>query len=220
MKNNTAVRKRFFILFFGALFFCLFPYFIFASTVFPSRTVYFGLNMGGGSTEWKYLVDTNHVDPATPKHVSEGGPSWGVVLGYVVKKNLELEWQYMQFANADIDLSNSVFSYPELHGATHITSRTDAASFSLKFLTRFGHTHLRAFAAVGPGWVRRADALAKTKSAIAPYMSAGLAYNFTRHWIVESGFQYYTGFGRSSMHPVRYFIPFAWDAYARLAYQI
>jgi len=208
-------------MFFCALLLVFFSFSVQASTLFPKKTVYFGVNMGGGSTEWRYLVDSQHVDPATPKHVSEGGPSWGLVVGYDVSKNFELEAQYMQFANANITFNSiSTYSYPELHGATSIISRTDAISVSARFLAQLGHSHLRAFAAIGPGLVQRVDALAKTKSAVAPYMSGGLVYSFTRHWMLESGFQYYTGFGRSSLHPVRYFIPFVWDAYGRLAYQL
>ena len=54
------------------------------ANLFPSKTVYFGVNMGGGSTEWKYLVDTMDPDgdnTETPSAVKEGGPSWGVVFG-------------------------------------------------------------------------------------------------------------------------------------------
>jgi len=71
---------------------------------------------------------------------------------------------------------------------------------------------------VGAALVERSDVINKS-SCITPYMSAGLNYSFTRHWILESGFQYYTGFGASEVEPVNDFIPFAWDVYGRLAYQ-
>lgn len=198
--------------------------------IFPSKTVYFGVNMGGGSTEWKYLVDTTDPnDPSytTPSAVSEGGPSWGVVFGYDVSKNFAVELQYMQFADAKIRLS-PYSPYP----LSSFTTHTDAYSLSGKFLVPLARTKLRAFAAVGVGMVERTDPLVgfdplktfsgknKTATCITPYMSSGLVYNFNRHWMLESGFQYYTGFGRTQLNPVASFIPFAWDAYGRLAYQL
>ncbi|OGT48455.1 MAG: hypothetical protein A3E82_03925 [Gammaproteobacteria bacterium RIFCSPHIGHO2_12_FULL_38_11] len=198
--------------------------------IFPSKAFYLGVNVGGGSTEWKYLVDTT--DPSdtsytTPESVTEGGPSWGLVLGYDLSKNFAIEMQYMQFANANIQLSQ-YSPYP----LSSMISKTDAYSLSGKFLVPMGHTHLRAFAAVGAGFVQRQDPLVnfdpditftnnvKRTSCVTPYMSTGLVYSFTQHWMLESGFQYYTGFGASEVDPVADFIPFAWDAYARLAYQL
>lgn len=192
--------------------------------LFPSKTVYFGVSVGGGSTEWKYLVDTtdpqNNLDAVTPIAVDEGGPSWGVVIGYDVSKNFAVELQYIQFPNSNITFDEfGQLSY-NLNSST-IISKTDAYSLSGKFLVPVGvRTHLRAFAAVGGGVVERSDVINENATCVTPYMSAGLDYNFTRHWILESGFQYYTGFGASQEYPVSSFIPFAWDAYARLAYQI
>lgn len=220
--------------------------------IFPKKTVYFGVNMGGGSTEWKYLVDTTDplndgVNPSfsTPTAVTEGGPSWGVVFGYDVSKNFAIELQYMQFANANIHL-NQNSSYLDQNGNSimDMVSKTDAYSLSGKFFAQVGDTHLRAFAAVGAGLVQRHDPLVgynvnaqivngngdlvdpnytgkdASVSCVTPYLSSGLTYSFTRHWMLESGFQYYTGFGKSQVNPVVSFIPFAWDAYGRLAYQL
>lgn len=214
-------------------------------SLFATDNFYFGVNMGGGSTEWKYLVDTT--DPngggttlATPTAVSEGGPSWGVVIGYSITKNFAIEWQYMRFANSTIHFDpGSAYVDQNNNNILSIVSKTDAFSLSGKFLVPFGSSiHLRAFAAVGAGLVRRQDPLVdfqvynnpppysnytgkdKTDFCVTPYMSAGVVYNFVRHWMLESGFQYYTGFGKSELDPVANFIPFAWDAYARLAYQL
>ena len=211
----------------------------FADNIFPSKTVYFGVNMGGGSTEWKYLVDTvdgSNQSGNTPISVSEGGPSWGAVFGYDVSKNFAIELQYMQFANSDIVLGPGSNYYDQnLNPVTSIVSRTEAYSLSGKFLAQIAQTHMRAFAAVGVGTVIRTDPLVNYKfvngssnytgkngsaSCITPYLSSGLVYSFTRHWMLESGFQYYTGFGKSEVYPVASFIPFAWDAYGRLAYQL
>lgn len=183
-----------------------------------ARHVYIGVNIGGGSTEWKYLkdVDDKTTPPSLPQSVSEGGPSWGAVLGYVVSKNFSMELQYMQFADAHIKLKFPIKEYNRL---TNFVSSTDAYSISGKFSAQVAKTHLHGFAAVGAGLVERQDVLVGKKSCITPYMSAGLDYIPTVHWILESGFQYYTGFGASNLHPVKYFIPFAWDAYFRLAYQ-
>lgn len=191
--------------------------------LFPSKTVYFGISMGGGSTEWKYLVDTtdhpNDTDAVTPTNVNEGGPSWGVALGYDLSKNFAIEFQYMQFADSHITFDEFGQASYNLTSAT-VVSKTDAYSLSGKFLVPVGNrTHLRAFAAVGAGLVQRKDVI-HTGSCTTPYLSTGLDYNFTAHWIMESGFQYYTGFGASEEYPATDFIPFAWDAYARLAYQI
>lgn len=232
-----------------SLFFpCVFAYTVYAMSqkdqdaLFPSRTVYFGVNVGGGSTEWKYLIDTTDprgpydpdgpTDNSTPTAVNEGGPSWGVVFGYDVAKNFAIELQYIQFANSLVTFdSNGCGSYfGNANTTCTMTSKTDAYSLSGKFFVPVAHTHVRAFAAIGAGLVERRDPLVDanptlqpsgaTASCVTPYMSSGLDYNFTRHWIMEGGFQYYTGFGASEVDPVDSFIPFAWDAYGRLAYQL
>lgn len=179
--------------------------------------------MGGGSTEWKYLVDTldddnSPVKDSTPTHVDEGGPSWGIVLGYRVGRNFSVELQYMQFANAHIKFADDG-TYAIVYGITQIISKTEAYSLSGKFFSQIANTHLRAFAAVGAGLVNREDVI-NNSSCVTPYLSAGIIYNLSSHWMLESGFQYYTGFGAAEMEPVKDFIPFAWDAYARLVYQI
>lgn len=191
--------------------------------IFPKKTVYFGVNVGGGSTEWKYLVDTtDHSFSALaslPTAVTEGGPSWGAVFGYDVNKNFAIEAQYMQFANATIHFS--IYSTYAVNPPriTSMISKTSAYSLSGKFLAQLAHTHLRAFAAVGGGLVERSDIL-YSGSCMTPYLSSGVVYSFNQHWMMETGFQYYTGFGVSELKPVNNYIPFAWDAYARLAYQI
>ena len=196
--------------------------------LYPSRTAYIGVNLGGGSTEWKYLVDTTDLPGAStgsvPVDVNEGGPSWGVVFGYDVNKNFAIELQYMRFADSNITFDELGY---DTYGYYNFISRTDAYSLSGKFLVPVGTvpTRLRVFAAVGAGMVERHDAVllntmtARMLSCITPYLSAGANYSFTRHWMLESGFQYYTGFGVSEVNPVNDFIPFAWDAYARVAYQ-
>lgn len=229
MQKKAACFVFYFIL--CALLFSYCTSFAFiAIPFFPTKNVYFGVNMGGGSTEWKYLVDT--IDPrdtsvTTPSAVTEGGPSWGIVLGYAVNKNFALEAQYIRFADAKINLYSDS-PYP----IANMISKTDAYSVSAKFLAQVWQTHLRAFAAIGAGLVERRDPLVgfdsnkpfsgadKQTSCITPYLSSGLVYYFMHHWMVEGGFQYYTGFGKSQLDPVSSFIPFAWDAYMRLAYQI
>ena len=197
-------------------------------SLFPSRTVYFGVNMGGGYTTWKYLVDT--VDPpgsavkeTTPSGVNEGGPSWGVVFGYDLARNFAVELQYMRSADSHITFApDAALAYNLSDGSVPATnlSRTDAYSLSGKFFVPVGvNTHMRVFAAVGAGQVERRDVIAK-RSCVTPYLSAGADYHFTRHWILEGGFQYYTGFGVAEVEPVSDFVPFAWDGYARLAYQL
>ena len=200
--------------------------------LFPSKTVYFGASLGGGSTEWTYLVDTTDAgqDPtagSTPSAVTEGGPSWGVVFGYDLAKNFAIELQYMEFADSSISFDNAGAG---TYGYYNVISKTDAYSLSGKFFVPLAMTHFRVFAAIGAGLVERRDPLVSenssappahvTASCVTPYMSSGVDYNITRHWIIEGGFQYYTGFGASETDPVDSFIPFAWDAYGRLAYQL
>lgn len=194
-------------------------------SLFPKKTVYFGINVGGGSTEWKYLVDTTDpaddaADTTLPTSVTEGGPSWGAVFGYDVSKNFAVELQYMQFANAHINFSpvDSIYALPP-YNFTSMTSQTSAYSLSGKYLAQIARLPVRAFAAVGAGVVQRRDILFKG-DCVTPYLSSGLVYSASRHWMIESGFQYYTGFGDSELRPVNNYIPFAWDAYARIAYQI
>ena len=169
--------------------------------------------------------------------VGEGGHSWGVVIGYDLNRNFAIELQRMQFADSKIVLGpNSNYTDQNGNPVQDITSETDAYSLSGKFLVQVAHTHVRAFAEIGAGMVERTDPLvnykfnsntgvsnytgaSRTISCMTPYLASGLVYNITSHWLVESGFQYYTGFGESQVYPVANFIPFAWDAYGRLAYQ-
>lgn len=203
--------------------------------LFPKKTTYIGVNLGGGSTEWKYLVDTvDGTIPAsvmsTPESVVEGGPSWGIVFGYDVTKNLAIEMEYTRFADANIKFSPTS-RYVLIDHVSQMISKTQAYSLSGKFFAQVAHTRLRAFAGVGASLVSRGDVLArdnasstntttiKTLSCMTPYMAAGLNYTAERHVLLESGFQYFTGFGQSEIHPVYGFVPFVWDAYFRLAYQ-
>ena len=216
-------------LFMCAFFLFLMPLQSFALTqrqkvalLFPDWSMYFGVNLGGGATTWKYLVDT--IDPpyaktgVTPIKVKEGGPSWGLVFGVNVNRYFAMELQYMHFADSQIYLDPVIQNYP----VTYMISHTQAYSLSGKFYLPLGDrlTAFRAFSAVGVGYVIRSDVINKRAACVTPYMSAGISYNFTKHMIVESGFQYYTGFGASEILPVQHFIPFAWDAYFRMAYQL
>lgn len=195
------------------------------SDLFRARSVYVGVNMGGGYTTWKYLVDK--IDPpgspvkeTTPESVQEGGPSWGVVVGFNVARNFAIELQYMQFANSKLTFDpDAALAYNLSDGTVPATivSKTEAYSLSGKFFVPFANTRVRVFAGIGAGAVYRSDVIAHT-SCVTPYMSAGADYHLNPHWILESGFQYYTGFGVSELQPVSDFVPFAWDGYARMAY--
>src|SRR3990167_9052988 len=108
--------------------------------LFPTKTVYFGVNMGGGYTTWKYLVDTadppdTAVKETTPSGVREGGPSWGVVFGYDLARNFAVELQYMRFADSHITFDpDAALAYNLSDGTAPATilSKTEAYSLSGK----------------------------------------------------------------------------------------
>jgi len=54
---------------------------------------------------------------------------------------------------------------------------------------------------------------------VAPTFGLGLMATPSKHIVVDLGFEYYIGYGKSNHLPVRDFVPFAYGIYLRVGYK-
>ena len=183
--------------------------------------IYLGITLGYGSTTWGSLIDKNKhsaANVATPIKVHEGGFVYGFYAGYEFSPYFAIETHYTHYQTADVYFLKTS-DYYILYKIKEIRSKTEAYNINAKVMAPFFHTKLRVYADAGAATIHRSDKLARTNWHLGPTFGAGANYLVNSHFMIEAGFQYYTGWGKSQVDPVDNFIPFLYDAQLRLAYR-
>jgi hypothetical protein len=153
---------------------------------------------------------------STPAKVNEGGPVWGVFVGYQLIQNFAVELAYSRYPNADVifdPYSLFTFDHDDL---THFTTKTEIASASGKFMFLIPKTKVSAFSLVGAAGIHRDDLLTN-RWRLTPTFGVGLGYTISPHLVAEIGVNYTGGYGESELDPVQDYIPFLYSGFFRLA---
>lgn len=186
---------------------------------------YVGATGGYGTTDWSMLVTQEYVNGAlnpaalsSPVLAKDKGITWGFLMGYQPSPVFALEVNYTRFPTSKITFAPFSAYWPDADDYTTIISSTYTYGMSGKFLIPLkGTKQFNAFASAGLSIVSRSDPMVSTKR-IGAVFGTGLVYHITPTWSTELGFQYYTGYGRSSILPANDYIPFAYKGYLAAQY--
>lgn len=196
---------------------------------FPARwranPLYFGLELGYGSTDWSQLVarystvaEYNLLSVSAPVQAGDKGRTWGLFIGWEVQPHFAMELNFVHFPNTTIIFDPfSVYSLE--HGIVTMRSYTYAYSLLGKFMVQVANTGIRGFASAGAALIHRHDALINTGH-ICPTFGVGMNYVFIYNLMLEVGFQYYAGYGKAVLRPAINYIPFLYSIHLKLAYRI
>lgn len=181
----------------------------------PFYHYYGGVLLGYGNTNWDQMISQDaSTSVSTPTTAGGSGVAEGLMLGYSINPHFSFEGDFTHFPNADLTFE----PYSVYAPLTETTSKTNAYTIFGKFMLPIGESKVSAFSEIGPAYVQRNDDLAE-KGHFGGAFGVGADYYFTPHWMGELGFQYYTGFGDSTLKPAYDYIPFLYTVNLRLAYR-
>ena len=183
---------------------------------------YVGVMGGYGSTTWNGLVPTKNnqnaaVTISTPVIVSEGGATWGVLLGYEFTRNFALEGTYTQYPRASISFDEfSLFTFDH-DGLQHFISDTETVNLMAKFMLAVPQTNLRVFSSLGAAGIHRNDIIVNGWM-LSPTFGFGVNVLFDDRLMGELTGNYTTGYGESRLSPADSYYPFLFSLTLRIAY--
>jgi opacity protein-like surface antigen len=187
---------------------------------------YVGVSGGYGTTDWGMVTAneydsagfTNPVALSMPINAKDKGLTYGFIVGYQPSPMFAIEANYTRFPTSKLTFTPYSYYWPDADEYITIPSSTYTYGLSGKFIVPVkGTDHFKAFASAGLSVVSRHDILASTQR-VGAVFGVGTSYKITSHWSSEFGFQYYTGYGRSSILPAQDYIPFAYKAYLSVLY--
>ncbi len=175
---------------------------------------YVGVSLGYGNTNWQQMISQDEItSTSTPVTGKGSGVAAGIVAGYELSSHFAVEANYARFPT-----SHLTFELPNVYNIESLTSRTNAYNIVAKFMVPVGSPKFKAFSEIGPAYVQRDDDMTN-KGRIGGVFGVGVDYNINPRWLIELGFQYYTGYGESELKPVYDYIPFLYTLNMRLAYR-
>jgi hypothetical protein len=165
-------------------------------------------------------MDNGNMNPAVasaPIGADDDGLNWGILLGYRFSANFALEASYNHFADSEITLSQYNIEIPKYNlgdGSEDVsfTSKTEAWTLQTKFFLpeQFFNVNIDFFSSLGLELTHRSDVLTDI-SQVGGVFGAGLSYDINKHLTSQIYFNYFTGYGASSVYPCEDYIPFIYQ---------
>lgn len=190
----------------------------------PRYPLYAGLIGGVGSTTWDGLVPAKEnqnlaLMMSTPTQVQEGGPVWGVFMGYELFKYFALEVNYIKYPHAIVHFDPmSIFSAAN-DDEQEFTTHAETVNLSAKVMVPIPHTTINIYSTAGVARLHREDILIDHWR-VTPAFGFGLNHDFTPHIMGDIGANYTAGFGDAQLSPSDTYYPFLYSGFVRLAYRV
>ena len=196
--------------------------------------LYTGAATGYASTDWSFLCapeydedgNINLTVVASPIDSEDDGTDWSMLLGYRFSPNFALEASYNHFADSEVTLQKWNIEIPKYDlgdGTENVTftSKTEAYTLQAKFFLpeTFFNINIDFFSSLGLELTHRSDVLTNTNN-IGGVFGAGLSYDISQHVTSQLYFNYYTGYGASSLYPCEDYIPFIYQINLALLFTI
>ncbi len=182
----------------------------------PKYRMFFGVAGGFGSTDWDMLVTPddplNALTLTNPVRASDKGFVFSVFAGFYMTPNFAIQVGFARFPKTRLVFAPfSNYNFPDNSVYNSIMSCTYAYSLLLKVIVPIpNYLRFRPFLDAGATFINRQDFLAN-KTHLAPQFGIGFIVALTQRFFATLDFQYYTGFGRSDIHPARDYIPFLYQ---------
>ena len=184
--------------------------------------VYAGLMFGYGEPTWKQLADEG-TDPgdtltreSVPSHASSGGLAGGPFIGFQFSDRFTIELSYVKFRTTHMQFIPANFYGI---GSEGLKSQTEIYNMIGKFMVPLGLTKAMAYASTGLTIIHRHDTIVNRGFA-EPNFGAGFFYDITPMFLMQWGFLFTVGDGKSNVRPVKYYVPFTYMIHTSIAYRL
>ncbi len=174
---------------------------------------YVGVLGGFGSTNWNGLVDikayTDGSYSSVPIKAYNSGFDWGLIGGVDITPYFGLETQFHHYQTTKLFFAEGNVYFND-YGAHTLYTHTSSVALMAKVMAPIFNTGMRFYSEVGPAVTHREDHITSTSHGAASF-GAGINYNLNPWVMVQLGFNYTTGFGKSTNVPVDDYIPFLYS---------
>lgn len=184
--------------------------------------VYAGLMLGYGEPTWKQLADEG-TDPgdtltreSVPSYATGGGFAGGPFIGFQFSDRFTIELSYIKFRNTRMNFIPANFYGI---GSEGLKSQTEIYNMIGKFMVPLGLTKAMAYASTGLTIIHRHDTIVNRGFAT-PNFGAGFFYDITPMFLMQWGFLFTVGDGKSNVRPVKYYVPFTYMIHTSIAYRL
>ena len=175
---------------------------------YANDSLYLGMSTGYASTDWSMLKskDVYPVNMSSPIAVRDHGTVGTVEVGYWLTKQFAIQGSFSTYPNSHITIGPNSFYWPDRNTATTFTSKTNSCAvlglFNVPINSRYS-----GYASIGVEDIHRHDVLAKTDH-IGAIFGAGISADINKKTQLKLNFDYYTGYGKADMYPVKFYVPF------------
>lgn len=169
---------------------------------------YLGINTGYASTDWSMLQTTEGypVNLSSPIAVRDRGVTGGLEVGYWLNQQFAIQASFAIYPDSRITIGPNSFYWPERDTATTFTSKTYSGALLGQFNVPINRKYA-GYASIGIQDIHRHDVLAKTDH-VGAIFGAGISANINKRVQLKLNFDYYTGYGKADIYPVKYYVPF------------
>lgn len=177
---------------------------------------YIGPSIGYGDTNWNMLTTTDFMlTVSLPSDAKDQGVAGGAIAGYQFNPYFAIQSSFLELPKTVISFLNDT-AYTPIIGSdpTSINSYTHVFTLTAKFMLPIFINQipgLRIYSNAGLAYVHRNDVLA-TKGRIGGAFGVGVLYNINNRIATQFSFDYDTGYGKSTLLPAQFYIPFVYDA--------
>ena len=182
--------------------------FFLTGVVYAKGAVYFGVSTGYASTDWSMLKskDVYPVNMSSPIAVRDYGTVATIEGGYWLTKQFAVQASCSLYPDSHITIGPNSFYWPDRNTATTFTSKTRSYALLGQFNVPLNRRYA-GYASIGIEDVHRHDVLAKIDH-VGAIFGAGITADMDKNTQFKINFDYYTGYGKADMYPVKYYVPF------------
>lgn len=187
------------------------------SYAFDSSHFRIGMQVGGANVNWGNLIgdyNTAHVTTSNPVSAGGSGVEYGAFAGVQFGQYFALQTNFDHYPTTQITFHHSVKPIDDLHdGIDNSYSNINAWSLDDIFMVpmwKKNNHALIGYAFSGIALMFRRDAWIN-KTNVGGHFGCGIRYKFTQRYSSQINFDYYTGNGKATEHPIDSYFPFLYS---------
>lgn len=193
----------------------------------PKHPYFITLGAGAGWVDWSPVVGhTSTPDPdgssvyiGSPESAQGSGAVITTGIGLDLSSYFLIEGDFFYFTPAKVAFKaddSAAVAYKNYHRTFH--SYTQAGDIAFHVSVPLLKNRLKAYVGAGVGYIWRHDVMADIKQ-LGGNFSAGLTHPLSEHFLADLGFSYFTGYDKSVVTPVNYYVPFLYGLHLNITYK-
>ena len=194
----------------------------------PHNPYHIGLQVGGGNVNWGNLMAgdnfTKEYTTTNPMQAGGSGVEYGASAGLNISQYFALQAAFSHYPTKEIVFQSNIPVQCQLHDCIKKgSSTTNVWSLDDRFIIPMwsnGQRTLTGFALTGVGFMLRQDAWVNSKLNVGGHFGCGFNYQINQRYLSSLNFDYFTGNGKATEHPIDSYFPFLYSINMGLAVRL